>query len=262
MQWNDILSLITAGLGSIATGGVIIFGLSSWLGKVWANRILEEDRKNYTAELDQLRARSKYVNDALATTNTTYLESRKNYAQKRAEAISYVWAKSNSAKKQAPSILGFLGVLKASAFSGTKFAGYEEATSLDTLHKLVMEHSIDDQLLYLDAKTGNIYNNYIKILVRGSYFIHSWIRGEGEEKEKWWLDQDVIRDAIKSIFEDESEKVFEQVRNFGQLQNLIFDLLLNHLKRLATGSDLAKETLLDSHNFIDIVDEIEKEKMK
>ncbi len=48
-----ILSLIT-GFGG---GAVLIFALSSWLGKVWANRILEKDRARYEKEMEDFRQR-------------------------------------------------------------------------------------------------------------------------------------------------------------------------------------------------------------
>lgn len=41
MQWFEVAGAI---LFSIGSAGVILFALSSWLGKVWANRILERER--------------------------------------------------------------------------------------------------------------------------------------------------------------------------------------------------------------------------
>lgn len=41
MQWFELAGTI---LFSIASAGAILFGLSSWLGKVWASRILERER--------------------------------------------------------------------------------------------------------------------------------------------------------------------------------------------------------------------------
>jgi hypothetical protein len=52
----DILKIVTAVIFSIASGGTLVFALSSWLGKVWANRILESDRSKYQKEMDALRA--------------------------------------------------------------------------------------------------------------------------------------------------------------------------------------------------------------
>ena len=42
-------------LSSAGGAALIIAALSSWLGKVWANRILESDRAKYAKELDNIR---------------------------------------------------------------------------------------------------------------------------------------------------------------------------------------------------------------
>ncbi|GHF94021.1 hypothetical protein [Thalassotalea marina] len=44
MNWEDVFKIITAVITSVGAAGVIIFGLSNWLGKVWANRILEREK--------------------------------------------------------------------------------------------------------------------------------------------------------------------------------------------------------------------------
>jgi len=41
-------------LGSVSIGGGIVFALSSRLGKVWAARILEEDRARFQAALQSM----------------------------------------------------------------------------------------------------------------------------------------------------------------------------------------------------------------
>lgn len=41
MQWFELAGAI---LFSVGTAGAILFALSSWLGKVWASRILERER--------------------------------------------------------------------------------------------------------------------------------------------------------------------------------------------------------------------------
>ena len=42
-------------LGSVGGAAAIIFGLSTWLGKVWANRILEKDKLKYSSELEVIK---------------------------------------------------------------------------------------------------------------------------------------------------------------------------------------------------------------
>jgi len=51
----SVFEISAAILASIGGAAVIMLGLSSWLGKVWANRILEQDRLKYASELENLR---------------------------------------------------------------------------------------------------------------------------------------------------------------------------------------------------------------
>lgn len=47
--------LITYVIAPLGGAAVLILALSSWLGRVWASRILEHDRNRYAAEIEQLR---------------------------------------------------------------------------------------------------------------------------------------------------------------------------------------------------------------
>jgi len=55
MDWNDVLKIVTAFFASVGGASAIILALSSWLGKVWANRILESDRARFQAQLDKMK---------------------------------------------------------------------------------------------------------------------------------------------------------------------------------------------------------------
>ena len=55
VEWETVFKLITASVASISAGGAVIFALSSWLGKVWANRILGNEKHNLAAELEQTK---------------------------------------------------------------------------------------------------------------------------------------------------------------------------------------------------------------
>jgi len=70
----DLLKFVGTILFSVGSGGGIVFLLSSWLGKVWANRILESDRARYSKELDFIRHQFKLEQQKL----TVVYESQKN----------------------------------------------------------------------------------------------------------------------------------------------------------------------------------------
>ncbi len=55
MRVADAWSVALAVLASLGGGGVIVLMLSSWLGKVWANRILEKDRAKFATEIERLK---------------------------------------------------------------------------------------------------------------------------------------------------------------------------------------------------------------
>ncbi|EPC3543473.1 hypothetical protein ACRZCT_003096 [Aeromonas hydrophila] len=57
MELKELLEIAGVILGSLGGGAAIIFGFSSWLGKVWANRLMEKEKAEHTRELESLRNR-------------------------------------------------------------------------------------------------------------------------------------------------------------------------------------------------------------
>lgn len=56
MNIDDILKISAAIIASLGSGTIIVFAFSNWLGKVWANRILEKDRAKYAAQIEMLKS--------------------------------------------------------------------------------------------------------------------------------------------------------------------------------------------------------------
>lgn len=52
---EEVFKISGAILASVGGAAAIIMALSSWLGKVWAGRILEKDKLAYTSELERLK---------------------------------------------------------------------------------------------------------------------------------------------------------------------------------------------------------------
>src|SRR3990172_177822 len=42
-------------LASLGGGGLIVFALSNWLGKLWADRLMQRERQEHSIQLEQLR---------------------------------------------------------------------------------------------------------------------------------------------------------------------------------------------------------------
>jgi len=56
MNIEDILKITGAIIASLGGGALIVAAFSSWLGKVWANRILESDRAKYKTAIEILKS--------------------------------------------------------------------------------------------------------------------------------------------------------------------------------------------------------------
>ncbi|MBP7527190.1 MAG: hypothetical protein KA801_04660 [Syntrophorhabdaceae bacterium] len=55
MSFLEVFQIGATVLVSLGGGAIIVFALSSWLGKVWANRIMQKDLVEHTKQLDALR---------------------------------------------------------------------------------------------------------------------------------------------------------------------------------------------------------------
>lgn len=56
MNTDEIWKIAGAIIASLGGGALLIAAFSSWLGKVWANRILESDRAKYQTEIEILKS--------------------------------------------------------------------------------------------------------------------------------------------------------------------------------------------------------------
>ena len=55
MNWTIAFQLVTAVIVSLGGGGAIVFGLSNYLGKLWADRAIEKEKHKYAEILQTAR---------------------------------------------------------------------------------------------------------------------------------------------------------------------------------------------------------------
>ncbi len=55
MTIHDVLKIAVLILASFGSGAVIVIGLASWLGNLWASRILQSEKANLDIKLEALR---------------------------------------------------------------------------------------------------------------------------------------------------------------------------------------------------------------
>lgn len=80
MEIKDVFEIAGAVFAGLGGGSAIVFGLSSWLGKVWASRILENEKAEHSKDLEHYKRKLseeldkvKFLNDkALYVSKTQY----------------------------------------------------------------------------------------------------------------------------------------------------------------------------------------------
>ena len=92
MTWNDAFKLISAALAAIGGGSVIVLGFSSWLGKVWASRILEADRLKYQSQLETLKSDLSSGVEKLKSELSLNLEISKRFTEKQFHLYNDLWS--------------------------------------------------------------------------------------------------------------------------------------------------------------------------
>jgi hypothetical protein len=86
----QVAVMVLAGLGG---GGVIVILCASWLGKVWANRILEADRLKYGQELERLRGNLEAQCRVLQGELDKAIHVHRVQFETEFRALSDIWAK-------------------------------------------------------------------------------------------------------------------------------------------------------------------------
>lgn len=89
----QIFELIGAVLFSLGGGGVIVFALSSWLGKVWANRILEKEKKEHQLEIENYKSKLALELNNFNSLNEKALHITNIQYDKEFEIYQNIWEK-------------------------------------------------------------------------------------------------------------------------------------------------------------------------
>jgi len=64
MSFTQILEITAAVVVALGSGGAIVFGLSGWLGRVWAERLMERERSKHASALEELRSELRHDSEA------------------------------------------------------------------------------------------------------------------------------------------------------------------------------------------------------
>lgn len=90
---KEIFEIVSAILISLGGGGTIIFALSSWLGKVWANKILENEKKEHQLEIENYKSQLSISLSKINSINERTLHIFKVQYDKEFDIYQDIWEK-------------------------------------------------------------------------------------------------------------------------------------------------------------------------
>ncbi|NEP20192.1 MAG: hypothetical protein F6J97_25460 [Leptolyngbya sp. SIO4C1] len=92
MTWDDAFKIVSSVLVSIGGGAAILFGLSSWLGKIWAEKILNSDRDRYQRQIETLKSELSSDVERLKSELALKLEISKRFSEKQFHLYNDLWS--------------------------------------------------------------------------------------------------------------------------------------------------------------------------
>lgn len=198
MNWNEAFKVILSALGAVGGAGVVIIGLSTWLSKVWANRILEADKKKYAAEIEAIKLFNQNFINTLSLTSSAYLENKKIFTEVRIDAVKKVWAQIIKLRDERPSPIIWLDIFLKSEYSkfseDKKFAFAKDATSFEAVNSII--HSEADLVRpFLDNRSYQLYWGYRNLTGRLCFYINRFYCDDPPTHD--WRDDDGVKKYCK-----------------------------------------------------------------
>jgi hypothetical protein len=93
LSFPDTLKIIATALASIGGGGFLVMAMSSWLGKVWAQRLMQKDIAKHESDLEALKSRLEGVNKKIQSELDKTVFVHRIQFETEFKALSEIWAK-------------------------------------------------------------------------------------------------------------------------------------------------------------------------
>ena len=261
MDCDAALKIVSAAIGAVGGASLLVVALSSWLGKIWASRILENDRQKYANQMEMLKTTNENYINSLSLTHSAYLENSKAFTEKRITAIQILWEEIVRLRDERPSPIIWLDILMPSEYehfkTNPKLQYAEKSVDFESIAE-AMKSNADLVRPFLDDRAYQIFWAYRALIVRLCHFIQK-IYSEGATGGSWRGDDGVAKILATALTEDEVKRLNIEKWSTSVTFNYLEGLLTNHLRELGSGTKLGERTLTDSMKFYRAAAELKKE---
>lgn len=240
----EIIQVGLSILGSLGGAGLLLAVFSSWLGKVWASRILESDRSKYASELEALKAENQNYINVLGITNSTYLESKKAFNSERLASIKILRGEVIRLRDERPSVIIWLDML---AFANMKYLHEKPQFAFARKEDFIKDlsekvHSEADLVRpFLDDLSFKYFWAYRQLTLGLAQYAHLTAI-QGPMKMPWYEDESVLESVKPILSSTELDDFKSEKWQTTVLFNYIEQKLAIHLKDIASGKNDADDS--------------------
>jgi hypothetical protein len=252
----EAFEVAQAVLLSLGGGSLIIIGFSTWLGKVWANRILEKDRNNYAQEMESIKQSNKSIADALSTASSGHSESVKIFSELRCNAVSHLWEEFLKIKKSAPLSISFVDLYPDGTKLTVQAKEQIKAEFSSDKQKVFMQLNSENLSPYLDERHLDLLYLYRKAIFRIHYYYEDILSGKPVNIGDWRYDELLIP-HFKLVFDDSNLLEMQKEKwSVSLCLTFIEKHLISDLRNAVTGEFNSKIILEQALKNIELVSKV------
>ena len=172
MTWQLVLEIVATAIASVGGAGAIIWALSSFFGKMWANKLLEKQKAEYQKDIEQYKsALSRELENVKATNEKITYISKVKY-DIEISAIKDLTSKSHNVLIMCYSIIPF-DKPTLSNVNEIKIRNQKHYTTFMNNLNLFMS-SYGASLAFITEEISELYNNFL-VLCREQFDLYTQI---------------------------------------------------------------------------------------
>jgi hypothetical protein len=206
---SDVFKIASAVLLSIGGGGLLVIGLAGWLGRVWANRLMQNDIAAHAKDLEKLKSDFETTHRRIQADLDKAVHVHRVQFETEFRALSDIWVKLSAvlasvreALSASPHLAGDAGEqlslerLKQITAAAANFTGAASA----------FNSAVDDQSPFYPKPIYEKLNEVVAILAEEEYEL-----GSSKGTISLWLDDSAIPCLNKIVpLADQISKMIRQ----------------------------------------------------
>jgi hypothetical protein len=150
MSLKDVVLTVAGVITSLGGGGVIVWALSSYLGKIWANKVLADHKLKLDKELESLKNEHRTEIEKYKTELEKARNDYNRYSSKKFEIIEETWS----------AMFKILKELKVYNFNEGNYTKFLQNT-LDVISEYLV--LIRKNSLYFNDGLCKLLNDYVSL---------------------------------------------------------------------------------------------------